>query len=366
LRRELNNLHARASLKPSQTRSGLKIILPVALIPLPGTDGVITILDNATYVEDLVGANKVVVPPGSRLLIVAADWATLRQPALGTSRNLDPNGLRPHLLGNIEVNGLPPKNSESPGEFFIDGLLVEGTLTVLGGVTGTPGGHLGTLGLSHSTITPGGGITVAAGDADSSNSALSVSLHRSICGPVSLNASVPALNCIDSIITSGPASANDKPAIAAAGASLNLQAATVFGTVAARIVDASDSIFTGIVTAQRRQSGCVRFSYVPSGSQTAQRYHCQPDMALTGVTKAETRAAIQARLTPQFTSTDFGQPGYAQLSLRCATEITTGADDGSEMGAFSFLQQPQRRANLLAALDEYLRFGLEAGMIEET
>jgi hypothetical protein len=136
--------------------------------------------------------------------------------------------------------------------------------------------------------------------------------------------------------------------------------------VAARIVDASDSIFTGIVTAQRRQSGCVRFSYVPSGSQTAQRYHCQPDMALTGVTKAETRAAIQARLTPQFTSTDFGQPGYAQLSLRCATEITTGADDGSEMGVFSFLQQPQRRANLLAALDEYLRFGLEAGMIEET
>ena len=332
----------------------------------PGTDGVITILDNATYVEDLVGANKVVVPPGSRLLIVAADWATLRQPASGASRDLDPSGLRPHLLGNIEVNGLPPKNSQSPGEFFIDGLLVEGKLTVLGGVTATPGGHLGTLGLSHSTITPGGGITVAAGDADSSNSALSVNLYRSICGPVSLNPSVPALNSVDSIIISGPASAGDKPAIAAPGASVDLRTTTVFGTVAARIVDASDSIFTGLVTAQRRQSGCVRFSYVPSGSQTAQRYHCQPDMALTGVTKPETRAAIQARLTPQFTSTDFGQPGYAQLSLRCAIEITTGADDGSEMGAFSFLQQPQRRANLLAALDEYLRFGLEAGMIEQT
>ena len=207
---------------------------------------------------------------------------------------------------------------------------------------------------------------MAAGDADSSNSALTVNLYRSICGPVSLNSSVPALNSVDSIIISGPASAGDKPAIAAPGASVDLRTTTVFGTVAARIVDASDSIFTGLVTAQRRQSGCVRFSYVPSGSQTAQRYHCQPDMALTGVTKPETRAAIQARLTPQFTSTDFGQPGYAQLSLRCAIEITTGADDGSEMGAFSFLQQPQRRANLLAALDEYLRFGLEAGMIEQT
>jgi hypothetical protein len=36
------------------------------------------------------------------------------------------------------------------------------------------------------------------------------------------------------------------------------------------------------------------------------------------------------------------------------------------MGVFSFLQQPQRETNLLTALGEYLRFGLEAGMIEET
>jgi len=71
-------------------------------------------------------------------------------------------------------------------------------------------------------------------------------------------------------------------------------------------------------------------------------------------------------LNPQFTSIDFGQPGYAQLSLRCADEIRTGAEDGSEMGVFSFLQQPPRETNLQTALDEYLRFGLEAGTIEET
>jgi hypothetical protein len=33
------------------------------------------------------------------------------------------------------------------------------------------------------------------------------------------------------------------------------------------------------------------------------------------------------------------------------------------MGAFSFLKQPQREANLRAALDEYLRWGLEAGVL---
>ena len=47
-------------------------------------------------------------------------------------------------------------------------------------------------------------------------------------------------------------------------------------------------------------------------------------------------------------------------------EIAGGAEDGAEMGAFSFLQQPQRLANLTTALAEYLRFGLEAGMIEQT
>ena len=68
------------------------------------------------------------------------------------------------------------------------------------------------------------------------------------------------------------------------------------------------------------------------------------------------------RLRPQFTSRRYGQPAYAQLSIPCAEEIKTGAEDGSEMGAFCMLQQPQREANLRTALDEYLRFGLEAGI----
>jgi hypothetical protein len=331
-----------------------------------GTDGVIVILDNGTYQEDLVGAAKIVVPEGSRLLIVAADWAALRQPALGNSRNLDPNGLRPHLHGNVEVNGMAPASSLAPGELYVDGLLIEGTFTILGGTKVAPGGNLGRFSLSHATLAPGGSLKVSAGDPDLSNNSLTVNLYRSICAPITLNPSVITLNSVDSIISSGEASASDAPAITAPGSAVNIQTTTVLGTTSGRIVDAGNSIFTGTVTAQRRQTGCVRFSYMPSASQTAQRYHCQPDMALTGIKGSAAQSSIEARVTPQFTSTDFGQPAYAQLSLRCATEITTGAENGSEMGAFSFLQQPQRRANLLAALDEYLRFGLEAGTIEET
>jgi len=110
----------------------------------------------------------------------------------------------------------------------------------------------------------------------------------------------------------------------------------------------------------------VRFCYVVPGSQTPRRYRCQPDLALAGVSGVAAQNAIKARLTPQFTSLDSGQPGYAQLAVTCAIEIATGADNEAEMGAFNFLQQPQRRANLTAALEEYLRFGLEAGTVEET
>ena len=171
---------------------------------------------------------------------------------------------------------------------------------------------------------------------------------------------------MDSIVISGLTSAATAPAIDAPGTVLDIQTTTVFGTTAGRIISAGNGIFTGLVIAERQQTGCVRFCSVPDGSQTAARYHCQPDLALAGVTDPATQDAIRARLRPQFTSIDFGQPGYGQLSQRCAGEITTGAEDGSEMGAFKFLQQPQRMANLRIALDEYLRFGLEAGTIEET
>ncbi len=44
-------------------------------------------------------------------------------------------------------------------------------------------------------------------------------------------------------------------------------------------------------------------------------------------------------------------------------ELRTGAEDGSEMGAFAALQHPQRLLQLRTRLDEYLPYGLEAGFI---
>jgi len=176
-----------------------------------------------------------------------------------------------------------------------------------------------------------------------------------------------------------------RPAIAASdggelpGPPATLERTTVFGAVYLKeLTLASEAIFNDPVVSERRQAGCARFSYVPEGSyQTPRRYRCQPDLALAQRAKelllaseddlppAE-RAPVQARLRPSFTSVHYGHPAYAQLGLTCAEEIRTGAEDGSEMGAFSSLKQPQREANLRIRLEEYLPFSLEAGLIYVT
>jgi len=151
------------------------------------------------------------------------------------------------------------------------------------------------------------------------------------------------------------------------GPTTSILRSTIFGPCHFQsLLLASDTIFMGAVVADRRQAGCVRFSYVPPGSEAPRRYRCQPDLALAGIADPAEREAIKSRLVPSFVSTNYGDPGYAQLGSGAAAEIRTGADDGNEMGAFNFLKNAQRQANLNAAINEYLRFGLQAGFFFAT
>ena len=85
-----------------------------------------------------------------------------------------------------------------------------------------------------------------------------------------------------------------------------------------------------------------------------------------GIPNLEEKLLILSRLFPRFTSKIYADPGYCQLSRACAIQLYTGAEDGAEMGVFNFLKQPQREANLQISLEEYLRFGLEAGIFYMT
>jgi hypothetical protein len=169
---------------------------------------------------------------------------------------------------------------------------------------------------------------------------------------------------VDAVTETGVAYAS--PDNESAGGKLYIENCTFIGKVHTALMElASNSIFLSElkkndswkapVLAERRQAGCVRFSYLPWNSQVPRRYRCQPE-----------EEHMETRVRPQFTSLRYPDAGYCQLSLRCASEITLGADDESEMGAFHDLYQPQRETNLRVCLDEYLRFGLEAGIFYVT
>ncbi len=334
----------------------------------PGTIGVIAVMDSSTYTENLTGSNAIQISDGSQLLLVAADWPEVIDPdSLVATRQagmFSADRLRPHIDGNISVRGTASASSLNPGELALNGILLEGQLTVLAG-------SLGGLRVSHCTLLPaqGGLVVNTSVNPDQQNAQLAISLERAICGPVTLPENVPTLNITDSIVDESSGGA----AITADGADATIEESTIFGATTLRSLDASNSLFTGLVIVERRQVGCVRYSFTPDSSQTPRRFLCQPDLALAARAEAlgldspadlpaSERTLVINRVKPEFTSEQYGDPEYAQLILNCAREIYTGAEDGAEMGVFHHLMQPQREANLLESLVEYLRFGLEAGI----
>lgn len=175
-----------------------------------------------------------------------------------------------------------------------------------------------------------------------------------------------------------------------AGPPMTLVRSTVLGRLVLRELPlASETLFTEPVRVERRHVGCVRYSYLPEGSKTPRRFRCQPDLAIARAVHEALEALARARglasiadlppadarqveilqstrmqeaLEPRFTSTRWGHPGYGQLRRDVAREISTGAEDGSEIGAFQHLHEPKRRRQLALLLEEYLRFGLDAGL----
>jgi hypothetical protein len=332
---------------------------------------IISILDNRTYAEAIS-----IEPADDRWLVIEAA-----------------DGKRPHLRlnGSLEITGTHPTSSVT-----LNGLLIEGDIHVAK--------SLGHLRLLHSTLVPGRHLAADTGfpttaspsiDAEGGtvanplNTLLRIEIAFCITGPLRLPEHSGGLWVLDSIVdgvSNPPPNGARVAAISGAGSAPGpetwLERVTIFGPVSVKqLVMASEVIFADPVVAERKQEGCVRFSFVSKGSVTPHRYRCQPDLEIaTQIEKAEAasgvkltqpqkdaiRDQVQAWLSPTFTSTLYGDPAYSQLHLACVRQIQTGAEDGSEMGAFCHLKQPQREANLRLRLEEYLPFGLEPGIIYVT
>jgi hypothetical protein len=303
-------------------------------------------MDSHRYEDPLVAGGGIRVGQGSRLAIVAAAWPSVD--GVRAVDAIDPAGVRPTVVGDIEVQGVG--TGDRPGSFVIDGVQLAGAIRVVVPAAGDDG--LGRVEVGHATLVPAlGGIAIAAG-----NSRCELSMRRSITGPF-VWSGTGELEISDSIVHHpGGGLAIDAPDTA-----VTLAGVSVLGITRARALSADDTVFTGAVAVARRQQGCVRFSYVPPGSATPRRYRCQPELAqaiAAGIGgSGEDPASIAARLVPAHESEDLATPGYARLSGAAAVELRTGSESGAEMGAYRMAATPQRLANLRQALDEYLPFG---------
>jgi hypothetical protein len=264
------------------------------------------------------------------------------------------NQRRPHLAlgGDLVVTGL------AGAEVTLNGLLISG-----GRVLVPQNAALARLRLVDCTLVPGRDLTRAGEPANPAAESLAVfqpdlevELIRCVVGRLQV-ARGSQVKAQDSIID---ATASDRMAFSGpngeVGGDLALEACTVIGTVRAGRLDASNCVLHAShpaeppVLAERRQQGCLRFSYVPPGSVVPRTHACVP----TGAEDTVPR--------PEFVSTRYGQPAYGLLAPATPAAIQSGADDESEMGALHHQFAPQRLANLALRLDEYLRFSLEAGV----
>lgn len=146
-------------------------------------------------------------------------------------------------------------------------------------------------------------------------------------------------------------------ALALANGDVSLSRCTILDRMNVHRLEASECILNDLAVVDDTQHGCLRFSCWTTHSMLPRQYE-------------SVRTDPSADL---FTSTDFGQPGYCQLlptadsqiigaggiSVRSAPPtVLSGAENGSEMGAFCLEQNSIKAQALLIKYQEYMPFGL--------
>lgn len=310
-----------------------------------GGEGVVVIEDNGRYEESLT----VAVKKGSTIELRGA------------------NEKRPSLVlkSEFKITG------EAKSGLIINGLLISGDKLR---VADEPGNELASLRIIHSTLVPGWTLASSEGHPQPQSpdqpslvveiDDTEVVIERSITGGLRTHSGAK-VSARDSFID-----ATDLFRVAfsaldniGAGGSLSLDGCTMIGKVHARSMPlvsnslllarlaASGDTWELAVRAERRQDGCVRFSWLPEGSRVPRRHQCVDPENSSG--------------SPSLLSLSYGTPTYGRLSKSTHPDILQGADDGGELGAFHHLLASQREANLRIRLEEYLRAGLEAGIFYE-
>lgn len=174
-------------------------------------------------------------------------------------------------------------------------------------------------------------------------------IESSVTGPITVQSGglVEILSLRDSIVQSIDSITN---AIHLPNGTLETVRCSVQGNVDTQQLYSTESLFTDQIQVQNTQAGCFRFSAGKIGSRVPRPYESNFLKNFTGF----------------FTSTRFGDPGYFQLTEHAPAEIQMGAENGSEIGAYSSLLNPIKLRGLRQKTDEYMPFGLIPNFIKET
>jgi hypothetical protein len=172
-------------------------------------------------------------------------------------------------------------------------------------------------------------------------------IERSILPSLRLqgsNAGIDHITFSDSIVD---ASRPGSVGIVAPRSSVAMSRCTVIGSAIGQLcldvekLDATDTLIAARADVTDLQSGCFRFSARGPSSRVPHPY-------------ASHEIDDLERL---FASRRFGDPEYATLSPRAPAALLTGAEAGSEIGAFCSERGPIKFDSLRIKVEEYMPFG---------
>lgn len=288
----------------------------------PAADGVYTFLDSATYTVEDVGF----------VHDLTLQAASLQRPYLRCAT----------------AEGTPWKISSTgaDAELVLEGLWYGGGKLILDG-------DFKKVTIRHCTLDPGG----ARANASSLHAANIVVTGGTISELViestifpgvsyGVGGSVVELKLFDCIAAS--AIAGD--AINVPGAAITMQRCTLAILVSGLRIDASEVLAQQPISVVDHQSGCVRYSVLAPYSHTPPIY----------------RGRLEKVDNHWFTSRRFGDPGFFALSETAPGFVTRGAENGSELGAFSGLIDPLKHDSLRTKVHEFMPLGRLPAFVRET
>ena len=232
-------------------------------------------------------------------------------------------------------------------------------------------GDFETVTLRYVTLDPGGkdwnGVIINPIKLIVKNTVKQLVIERSILGAITLDGgTIEELEIRDSIVDLHAAT---NEALDLPNCKITLGRVTVFGSLKTEWLYATETIIVGTTTVTNTQAGCFRFSATDEFSRVPHPYESHLVGQFTSKIQTGSdwlQSHFVGDFCASFNSRVFGHYAYGQLTQVAPVFLQRGAENGSEIGAFSSLLNPIKFDGLKSKIDEFAPFGLLPVFMFET